>query len=1265
MQVRRKHPIRDIHDRSIRRHEAGVRAHAALCVGLFVALTSAAAVVSGVGCAPVAGEGPPAASIEGARRASVTLDDLAPAISRPANRPEEEALPSSVEETLSHARQMLDASRPLDALKDVASLGDQLASDPRVVRLSGMAHLQRRDYSAAADELARAAAADGDDIEVQVSLGIALANSGHGEQAAAALRTALVCSASADDNPLTAEAYLWLSNVLTNEGYYTAALDCLTRLEAMTRANGRPFLASRSLRPLVLNPERLLIVRANLLSKLKRDADAADVLAEVMGYDLSQTEPARMLVEALLNAREYSRAEAFIAEIANEPDQQAQLPDLAERVCLRSRDADTPARLAEALLARHALDGPTAVRLAQAADALNRPDNACRILQDMLDAQPGVEEVAKSLAERLARCGLHMQALWELASLISRDPSATGAVDDAVRMIARLDAPADIEYQFSSGIAGGDLPEGVEPAGAYYVAGRLADQFDQRDLATDLYQRSLQADPRFRPPYYAQADALIALDEQPRLNRLVARAAAALPGSGLAEYLAARSLIAQGKYSKAVEKLAIGAKDDPSDAATLLLWGETLMHLGRFGQAAPVLARAVALDETDERAYLALFGAYVATRQYDQAAALVDMLAKNVPGSAAATVLRARLAIRRGDVEEARKCLDALVAARPENPSVGLLRVELALSQGDRPVSATQRDSFAALLKRLLTDNPDDREAAIAATMLFARQGEGGREHTADFWSDLYEKTGRRGSVARSYASVLYATDRFETCAEVLAGVLDGDEGDFASRSLLLRALVKLNRDEEARARCLVGQAALDEQIAAAGDQAGWAEAIRAEKLALFADAGMIDEYAAFARSWLAGSRGNEGLRLAVIGYLIQAGRGELVHGMLDEWIARGGDNVGAYRRAKIALYVRDDQLDEARAFAIDWAASRPAEVLPMAAAVTELLAGGKQDEAQDLADLWAGEAPAEGPSTRPASTRPASTQPASAPAAAATRPTTTMPATTMPAATMPAATMPAATMPAATRTAATRTAATLPATTQPTTTRLAAAEAESGEALRWARNCAVTLLVARKHYAEALDRADRYLAADPEDHELLMLKSTAFSELGRADDATAAMEAARRMAPDDAMVNNNLAYIYADRGVKLDQAEKMARLALARKPDETAFRDTLGWVFYKQGKFAEAVRVFNQLLSETGNRDKDDPVIYDHAGDAAWRLGEHDSAVKLWRRATELGEGGAEHLSSEAGRAAAKAALKLQAASEGGQPETAPLGIIEDSHED
>jgi len=125
---------------------------------------------------------------------------------------------------------------------------------------------------------------------------------------------------------------------------------------------------------------------------------------------------------------------------------------------------------------------------------------------------------------------------------------------------------------------------------------------------------------------------------------------------------------------------------------------------------------------------------------------------------------------------------------------------------------------------------------------------------------------------------------------------------------------------------------------------------------------------------------------------------------------------------------------------------------------------------------------------------------------------------------------------------------------------------------------------------------------------------SVAYVNQGDFAKGEAELEILYQRNPEDPGVNNDLGYLYAEQGKKLEQAESMIRKALQEKPDESAYLDSLGWVLYKQGRAKEALEPLEKAVKDlnTGG----DATIYEHLGDVYFRLHENAKAKSAWEHA-------------------------------------------------
>lgn len=91
----------------------------------------------------------------------------------------------------------------------------------------------------------------------------------------------------------------------------------------------------------------------------------------------------------------------------------------------------------------------------------------------------------------------------------------------------------------------------------------------------------------------------------------------------------------------------------------------------------------------------------------------------------------------------------------------------------------------------------------------------------------------------------------------------------------------------------------------------------------------------------------------------------------------------------------------------------------------------------------------------------------------------------------------------------------------------------------------------------------------------------------------------------------NYIAYMNAERGQNLERGLTLINEALEVRPDNAAYIDTRGWIYFMQGKYAEArddIERANALMP-------DDPTITDHLGDVYAKLGVIEEATDWWKR--------------------------------------------------
>lgn len=198
-------------------------------------------------------------------------------------------------------------------------------------------------------------------------------------------------------------------------------------------------------------------------------------------------------------------------------------------------------------------------------------------------------------------------------------------------------------------------------------------------------------------------------------------------------------------------------------------------------------------------------------------------------------------------------------------------------------------------------------------------------------------------------------------------------------------------------------------------------------------------------------------------------------------------------------------------------------------------------------------------------------------------------------------------------------------------------------------------LLISAERFEQAVKLARAKMARQPESkRRMLRLLCMAYQRWGQPDSAERQLLVLYELDRQDPTISNDLGYTWADAGLKLDLAEQMIRFALGERPREPAYVDSLGWLLYKKGQFGSAR---DYLVRATRLPDGDDPTIYEHLGDAAWRCGRQDLARQSWLKAVELAaESSRESVSPEYGAVRQRAGRKVEMLDAGKEPQVAPV---------
>jgi Flp pilus assembly protein TadD len=162
-------------------------------------------------------------------------------------------------------------------------------------------------------------------------------------------------------------------------------------------------------------------------------------------------------------------------------------------------------------------------------------------------------------------------------------------------------------------------------------------------------------------------------------------------------------------------------------------------------------------------------------------------------------------------------------------------------------------------------------------------------------------------------------------------------------------------------------------------------------------------------------------------------------------------------------------------------------------------------------------------------------------------------------------------------------------------------------------------LLRGKERFAEAVVAYDKAMARigalEPRHWALLYSRGIALERSKQWARAETDFLKALELNPDQPYVLNYLGYSWVEHGINLDKALTMIETAVKLRPEDGYIVDSMGWVLFRLGRYAEAVPHLERAVELRPS----DPTINDHLGDAYWRVGRENEARFQWDRALVL----------------------------------------------
>jgi tetratricopeptide (TPR) repeat protein len=157
-------------------------------------------------------------------------------------------------------------------------------------------------------------------------------------------------------------------------------------------------------------------------------------------------------------------------------------------------------------------------------------------------------------------------------------------------------------------------------------------------------------------------------------------------------------------------------------------------------------------------------------------------------------------------------------------------------------------------------------------------------------------------------------------------------------------------------------------------------------------------------------------------------------------------------------------------------------------------------------------------------------------------------------------------------------------------------------------------LYLQQKQYKQAQEAFTVVVGLESKDYEAHFYLANILDEQKKRPDAIKQLQTVLELKPDYHPALNYLGYVYVEENRNLSEAEKMIKKALQLDTRNGAYVDSLGWLYFKQGRTQDAIRELERASSLL-----EDPVIFDHLGDAYFKMKNLEKAKQNWEKSLKL----------------------------------------------
>ncbi|NJO17929.1 MAG: tetratricopeptide repeat protein [Thioploca sp.] len=158
-------------------------------------------------------------------------------------------------------------------------------------------------------------------------------------------------------------------------------------------------------------------------------------------------------------------------------------------------------------------------------------------------------------------------------------------------------------------------------------------------------------------------------------------------------------------------------------------------------------------------------------------------------------------------------------------------------------------------------------------------------------------------------------------------------------------------------------------------------------------------------------------------------------------------------------------------------------------------------------------------------------------------------------------------------------------------------------------------LLIDKEQYDRAMAAYNRALQLKPDNIDLRYSRALLAEKMGLLEQLEQDLHQVLLIDPNNINALNALGYSLTAHTTRYQEAYELIKRALQLSSDNEEYYilDSMGWVLYKMGKYAEAIAYLRKAQAK-----QNDPEVAAHLGEVLWESGDQTAAQIVWKEALQ-----------------------------------------------